>query len=109
MEEEYAAQQTGNTTAAKHRRVDCKVCGVSLAAESLRNHLETQHDIFWSFVLNRDLAPERAAVVYRATDSPATGIYFCLVPQCGGHSGTRFNLRQNFLMQHPQDLVCILI
>jgi hypothetical protein len=35
MEEEYAAQQTGNTTAAKRRRVDCEVCGVSLAAESL--------------------------------------------------------------------------
>ena len=56
-EEEYAAQQTGNTTAAKRRRVDCEVCGVSLAAESLQNHLEMQHDIFWSFVLNQDLAP----------------------------------------------------
>jgi hypothetical protein len=58
MEEEYAAQQTGNTTAAKRRHIDCEVCGVSLAAESLQNHLETQHDIFWLFILNRDLAPE---------------------------------------------------
>ncbi len=31
MEEEYAAQQTGNTTAAKRWRVDCEVCGISLA------------------------------------------------------------------------------
>jgi hypothetical protein len=106
-EEEYAAQQTGNTTAAKRWRVDCEVCGISLAAESLRSHLETQHNIFRSFVLNRNLAPEQAAVVYRATELPATGIYLCPVPQCGGHSGTRFNLRQYFLMQHPQDLVCI--
>jgi hypothetical protein len=68
-----------------------------------------QHDIFWSFVLNRDLAPERAAVVYCTTELPATGIYLCPVPQCGGHSGTRFKLRRHFLMQHPQDLVCILI
>jgi hypothetical protein len=99
--EEYAAQQTGNTTAAKRRRVDCEVCGVSLAAESLQSHLEMQHDIFWLFVLNRDLAPERAAAVYRVTESPATGIYLCSVPQCGSHSGTRFNLCQHFLMQHP--------
>ncbi len=34
-EEEYAAQQTGNATMPKRRRIDCKVCGVSLAAESL--------------------------------------------------------------------------
>ncbi len=109
MEEEYAAQQTGNTTAVKHWRVDCKVCGVSLAAESLQSHLEMQHNIFWLFFLNRDLAPEQAAVVYRAMELPATGIYLCPVPQCGSHSGTRFNLLRHFLMQHPQDLVCIRI
>jgi hypothetical protein len=34
-EEEYTAQQTGNTTAAKRWQVDCEVCGISLAAESL--------------------------------------------------------------------------
>jgi hypothetical protein len=106
-EEEYAAQQTGDTTTAKRRRAVCEVCGISLAAASLRGHLETQHDIYRSFVLNRDLVPERAAVFYRATESPATGIFSCPVPQCGGRSGTRFNLRRHFLMQHPQDLVCI--
>ncbi len=57
-EEEYAAQQTGDTTTAKHWRADCEVCGVSLAAESLRSHLETQHDIYRLFVLNRNLVPE---------------------------------------------------
>jgi hypothetical protein len=52
-EEEYASQQTGlGTAATKRRRVACEVCGASLAAESLRSHLETQHDIFRSFVLN---------------------------------------------------------
>jgi hypothetical protein len=106
-EEEYAAQQTGNATTAKRWHIDCKACGISLVAESLRSHLETQHDVYRSFVLNRDLVPEQAAVVYHATESPATGIYLCPVPQCGSHSGTRFNLRQHFLMQQPQDLVCI--
>jgi hypothetical protein len=51
--------------------------------------------------------PEQAAVVYHATELPATGIYSCPVPQCGGHSGAGFNLRQHFLMQHPQNLVSI--
>ncbi len=58
-------------------------------------------------MLNRDLVSEQAAVIYHATELQATGIYSCPVPQCGGHSGTRFNLSQHFLMQHPQDLVCI--
>jgi hypothetical protein len=92
-EEEYTAHQTGDAAAAKRQRVECEVCGISLAAVSLQGHLETQHDTYKSFVLNRDLVPEQAAVVYRAMESPATGIYSCLVPQCGGHSSTRFNLR----------------
>jgi hypothetical protein len=68
-----------------------------------------QHDIHWLFVLNWDIIPEQDAVVYRATESLATGIYSCPVPQCGGKLGTRFNLRRHFLMRHPQDLVCISI
>jgi hypothetical protein len=109
-EEEYASQQTGlGTSTTKRWRVDCEVCDASLVAESLRSHLETQHDIFRSFVLNRNIVVARAPEVYRATESPATGLYFCPVAQCGGQSGTRFNLRRHFLMQHPQDLVCIQI
>jgi hypothetical protein len=107
MEEEYATQQTGTTATTKHRYVDYKVCGVSLLAESLKSHLETQHDFYRSFVFNRDIVPDRDAVVYHAVESPTTGIYSCPVPQCGGESGTRFNLCRHFLMQHPQDLVCI--
>ncbi len=82
------------------------MCGASLAAESLQSHLETQHDIFWSFVLNRDIVVARPPEVYHANKSPATGLYFCPMAQCGGRSGTRFNLRRHFLMRHPRDLVC---
>jgi hypothetical protein len=45
-ETEYASQQAGNTTTTKHCRVDCDICGASLATESLQSHLEIQHDIF---------------------------------------------------------------
>ena len=106
-EEEYANQQAGNTTTSKRHRVECEVCGASLVAGSLQSHLETQHDIFWLFVLNRDIVLACHTVVYRATELLSTGIYFCPVPQCGGQAGTRYNLRQHFLLQHPQDLVCI--
>ncbi len=108
MEEEYASQQMGlGTSTTLHQHVDCEVCGASLVAESLQSHLETQHDIFQLFLLNRDILVARPPVVYRATKSPATGLYFCPVAQCGGQLGTRFNLRRHFLMRHPQDLVCI--
>jgi hypothetical protein len=98
-EEVYASQQTGlGTSTTKRQRVDCKVCGASLAAESLQSHLETQHNIFWLFVLNRDIVIARPPEVYHATKSPTTGLYFCPVAQCGGQTGTRFSLHHHFLM-----------
>jgi hypothetical protein len=106
MEVEYTSRQAGNTTTTtKHCQVDCDVCGASLAAESLQSHLETQHDIFLLFVLNRDIVIARPAEVYHAIEAPDTGIYCCPVPLCLGQSSTRFNLRRHFLMQHPQDLL----
>ncbi len=107
---EYASQQTGlRTSTTKQRCIDCKVCGASLAAESLQSHLETQHDIFWLFVLNWDIVVACPPEVYHATESPTTGMYFFPVPQCDRQLGTRFNLHCHLLMQHPQDLVCIAI
>ncbi len=107
MEAEYLSQQEGITPTTKRCWVDCEVCGISLTAESLLSHLETQHDIFWLFVLNRDIIVACPAEVFPAIKMPTTGIYYCPVPQCAGTSSTRFSLRQHFLMQHPQDLVCI--
>ena len=37
------------------RRVECDICNQDLAASSLASHLDTQHDVYCSFVLNRDL------------------------------------------------------
>ncbi len=54
-----------------------------------------------------DIVIAQPPVVYPATKLPATGLYFCPVAQCGRRSGTRFNLRHHFLMQHPRDLICI--
>ncbi len=107
-EEEYASQQMGlGTSTKKHQRIDCVVCGASLATESLQSHMETQHDIFWSFILNWDIVVARPPVVYCAIELPTTGLYFCLVAQCGRRLGTRLNIHCDYLMQHSQDLVCI--
>jgi hypothetical protein len=64
-EEAYHTQQYGpiNPTA-KRQRVECDICGVSLAAGSLRSHLETKHDTYRSFVLNRELTVEREPIFY---------------------------------------------
>ncbi len=107
-EEEYTSQQMGlGITTTKHQHVDCKVCWTSLVAESPRSHLETQHNILQSFVLNRDIIVVREPEVYHATKLPATSIYFSPLSQCGGQPGNRNNLRHLFHLQHPQDLGCI--
>ena len=96
-EEAYHTQQYGpvNPTTKRHR-VECDICGVSLAAGSLRSHLETAHDTYRSFVLNRELTVEREPTVYRAT-TDATGTYFCPVPACVGIVGSEGALRSHFL------------
>ena len=95
--EAYHTQQYGpvNPTAKRHR-VECNICGMSLAAGSLQSHLETQHDMYWSFVLNQDLTVEREAVVYRAIAN-ATGTYVCPVPACVGIACTEAVLQPHFL------------
>jgi hypothetical protein len=49
---------------AKHRQVECNICGVSLVVQSLRSHLETQNDTYWSFVLNQELTVEHGRWIY---------------------------------------------
>ncbi len=105
-EEAYHTQQYGPVKpTAKRHQVECDICGVSLAVGSLRSHLETKHDTYWSFVLNPELTGECEPIIYQAT-TDATGTYFCPVPACVGivGSGSAF-LRSHFLRRHPQDLV----
>jgi hypothetical protein len=86
--EVYHMQQYGpvNPTA-KHHWVEYNICGMSLAAGSLRSHLEMKHNTYCLFVLNQELTVEREAVIYRAT-TDATGTYFCPVPACVGVVGS---------------------
>ncbi len=96
-EEAYHRQQYGQVSpTAKRHRVECDICGVSLAAGSLRSHLEMKYDTYRSFVLNQELTGEREPFVYQAT-TDATGTYFCPVPAWVGVVGSRIALRSHFL------------
>ena len=75
-EDVYATNREGLHSRAdwKKREVKCHICDRQMSAASLNNHLETQHDIFRSFVLNRDLelADLQEEQVYTANFSIAT-------------------------------------
>ncbi len=93
----YHAQQLGPVDpTAKRHRVECNLCSASLAAGSLRSHLETQHNTYRLFVLNQELTVEREPRVYRA-NADATGTYFCPVPACVGVACSEAVLRSHFL------------
>jgi hypothetical protein len=106
-EEEYTQHRTGVETATdrKHPRVDCQICGVSLQTGSLRGHLETQHDVYPSFILSWDIVVECPASVYHDIALTNTGGYSCLVANCVGGASTQWNLGQHFWECHPLDLV----
>jgi hypothetical protein len=61
----YHVQQLGTANpTAKLRWVECNICGASLPAGSLQSHLETQHNMYWLFILNQELTVERGPRVY---------------------------------------------
>ena len=82
-----------------------------MSAVSLNSHLETQHDIFRSFVLNRDLEvnAEEEVKVYPANFSIATNAWQYPVIGCAGKASTKWNLRWHFADRHPpfQEKECI--
>ena len=90
----------------KALRVECDICDKDLASPSLRSQLETQHGIYRSFVLSRDLVDEDCLPVsYRATNYIATRKSACPVSGCVGTAGTKYGIRQQFRILHPQDLL----
>jgi hypothetical protein len=104
----YASSREGLTTPRDRdkRRVKCDICGANLAAASLNNHLETQHNVYRSRVISQDLPVEGPPVVYQAHQS-VFGKYECPVPDCIGKVETRYNLCQHFQVRHTNDLVSI--
>ncbi len=75
-EEQYAENKslTGAAADIKRRWVDCKNCkngGASFAAGPYKS----QHDVFWSIVLQQEIAVDRPPAIYRAIKLIAMGKY----------------------------------
>jgi hypothetical protein len=84
-------QEASTHTTRKRLRVDYDIYGQSMQAASLQHHLETQHNVYHSFVPNRDLEGECLLATFRADDEDSkTGLYCCPVPGCFGGAPTHF-------------------
>jgi hypothetical protein len=90
----------------KRLQVDCDICSERLQASSLQNHLETEHNIYCSFILSRDLGDLAPSTVHAQLDT-ATSEYACPVSGCIGTAHTGYNLRCHFVMHHPTHLIII--
>ena len=96
------------------RRVQCDHCEKSLSASSLRSHLESQHDVYQSRSVLRELMEERAPRTYHAERS-MDGHWQCPVPGCCGGVAASISekkqpwqMRKHFIDRHPNELVvCI--
>jgi phage FluMu protein Com len=86
--------------------VECDLCNKQLAASSLSNHLETQHGVFRSRVINQDLLVEHESRTFTAHRN-VSGTYACPVPGCVEIAHTNWTLRRHFHGRHPWDCVSI--
>ena len=75
----------GLTTATQRqaRSVQCDICQKDMQARALDNHLATQHDVYRSKVINKELLVETEPKTFKATQS-ASGCFICPVPDCDG-------------------------
>eukprot|EP00984_Skeletonema_dohrnii_P024617 scaffold13763_cov160-Skeletonema_dohrnii-CCMP3373.AAC.1 len=92
----------------RRRRVECDKCGLNLSAASLNKHLETQHGVFRSRVLNRDFLLENREPVTFTAHASMGGNFFCPVPACQDATDsydTAWALRRHFRDRHPRDFV----
>jgi hypothetical protein len=81
----YQRMKRGLVTAEEwdSRKVQCRQCGTSTTASSMRRHLADQHEIYQEVVVAEELLVARAAVTYPAT-AKFGGEIDCPVPSCVG-------------------------
>ena len=98
----------------KGRKVECSECGKLLAAETLAGHLAKQHDVYQSFVLEKeqDGKPPPSPRRWDATYYPEEGCYRCPVPGCPQRcdgSGMRgsWNIRWQFSYRHHGHCIAV--
>ena len=105
--ETYNNSQEGLRTLKERQtcHVNCNICGQLLLKSTLPGHMEIQHNMFRSRVIDQDLLVECNEVVYNAGHS-TTGTLWCPVLGCPGPADTPLNLWHHFHISHPRDRVC---
>ena len=79
---------------------------MDLSAASLGEHLATQHDIYQSRVINKNLIIDGPPCTFLGTAN-INGLFACPVPGCVGDITTKWNLRKHFVDPHPLDFVSL--
>ena len=94
------------------RMITCQECGAEMTAGSLRSHLEMKHDVYTSFALPADAAPQVAPRQLPVVFNVEEGKYWYPVPGCpqGAEEWgckTHFNLWWHFGYRHLSNEVVI--
>ena len=90
------------------RRIQCEHCGAHLSAASFPRHIENQHGVFQSKVLNRTLQVDQPPLTYCTTLSLPMCRLHCPFQGCTGTLAVEANLCRNFAARCPNDLVSTL-
>ena len=108
LDEVYTRMKAGFLTQDEwdQRRVQCDTCGKDLSAASLGDHLESQHDIYQSKVINKSLVIDGPPRTFNCEPNVA-GCFHCPVPGCVGEATTKWNMRRHFVDRHPNDFVSL--
>jgi hypothetical protein len=104
MDADFREGYKGGTT-------ECEICGKELTEGSMRGHLESQHGIFRSFILEGGEVPAEPRR-WEAEPDFLEAKLRCPVPGCpqareGRGVRDSFNLRWHFASRHPQDTVTV--
>jgi hypothetical protein len=107
-EASYRRMQQGIVSAAEWdtRMVQCRECGVTISANSMRLHLADQHDIYQGVVVPQEYLETRPSVLYQAHPR-YDGKLACPVPGCLGILADSWTTRRHFQDLHPFDRVVV--
>ena len=86
-------------------KVECHICKKMLKPASLQKHLEKQHSVYRSKIIDREFVEERESVEY--TCETVGDKLCCPVEGCDYNCKTYHSMRRHFCYRHDPDMVRI--
>lgn len=90
---------------AKRRRIVCPICGLALAASSLRRHMQATHPTSRPTPFR---LPSVSSGTYTCSVPTSTSFVLCPVTGCLGCLKGRHGLRRHFAFRHPEASLSIM-